>query len=778
VEVEARARHSRREGNGGCSGAATQLAFNTPPRTVTAGVCSAVLTVEARDAFNNVTTVGAATTVNLAAAPAAGFTFFSNATCGTSATSVIIAAGTSSASFYVKGTAAGTVAVTGTAAGLTPASQNVTVTAAAPSKVVFTTPARSAAAGVCSAVVTVQLQDAFNNAATAGSATALTLAAAPALGFAFDSDAVCSMGTTTATVAAGMSQTSFYFRGTSAGAVTVTVSGAGLTPATQGETVTAGAAASFVWSTIASPVALTVPFGVTITARDAFGNTATGFTGTAALSLAPAGTVSCTSSCTNASTTDVFVAGVWTGTLMLSTPAAGGTNRTLTATAGAVTGTSNAFTVAAPATRSPPIARFTWNLAAVNRGGTVTFDASASSDYQTPSSALQVTWDPEGNMAGPLPWTAWTTTKTFTHQYNSSGVFRVYLAVKDADGDIDYTSGWVRVIKPGDKVCVVNTSSDVDDGATSCGGGFGTDGKLSLSEAVRLADNTKPNLIYFATPMTITSSGHYSITANTEVFAQPGVILVGKTFQATTANTVDLWGLELSAPTETLSVNAAGAAMTLHGVYLHDGAGVKQLAGALAVEQSRLVNCSGPCIERADATAADTLTVNYSELRSAPSQSAVLLTACGATGALDMYANTVAGFAYGVQAVCSGTTLIRENTFDGVGTGVAYAGGSGHVLVDNIFSNDTVSAATCGSATFTTRDHHVLFNDVSSGCLSADPNTLTSDPTYAFAPAGDYRLAFGSPAINTAVDTGLDVCLGFPGNFEGAAPDRGGRESY
>jgi hypothetical protein len=354
----------------------------------------------------------------------------------------------------------------------------------------------------------------------------------------------------------------------------------------------------------------------------------------------------------------------------------------------------------------------------------------------------------------------------------------VYLAVKDGDGDIDYTSGWVRVVKPGDKVCIVTTSSDVDDGALNCNGAFGTDGKLSLAEAVRLVDNTKPNLIYFSTPMTITSTGHYSITADTEIFAQPGVIIVGKTFQATTANTVDLWGLELSAPTEALIVNAAGAQLSLHGIYLHDGAGVKQSAGNLTIEQSRLVNCSGPCVERADAATADVLTLKYSELRSAPAQAAVQLTTCAGATTLDMYANTVAGFTYGVRALCNGTTLIRENTFDNVGTGVTYSAGTGHVLLDNIFSNDTVSAASCGTATFTTRDHHVLFNDVSSGCLSADPSTLTSDPTFAFASAGDYRLAFGSPAIDTAVDTGLDVCLGFPGNFEGAAPDRGGRESY
>jgi hypothetical protein len=205
---------------------------------------------------------------------------------------------------------------------------------------------------------------------------------------------------------------------------------------------------------------------------------------------------------------------------------------------------------------------------------------------------------------------------------------------------------------------------------------------------------------------------------------------------------------------------------------------VQDTLSNLTVEQVQMGNCTGPCIEHAGNNTG-TMTIEYSTLRSSAGQSAVLLSGCQAgTQVLDMFSNTVAGFTYGVQAQCNGTTRIRENTFDSVGTGVAYAGGTGHVLVDNIFTNNTASAASCGSATFTTRSYHQLFGNASSGCLGGDANGLTSDPQYAFQSAGDYRLGFGSPAVNTALDTGLDVCLGFPANFEGAGPDRGGRESY
>ena len=113
-----------------------------------------------------------------------------------------------------------------------------------------------------------------------------------------------------------------------------------------------------------------------------------------------------------------------------------------------------------------------------------------------------------------------------------------------------------------------------------------------------------------------------------------------------------------------------------------------------------------------------------------------------------------------------------------VGTGVAFNAGANNQLQNNIFTNSATTAATCGTATFTAKDHHQLFGNASNGCLAADPNTLTTDPQYAFAGAGDLRLSFGSPAIDSAFDTGTDLCLGFPGNWEGAGADRGGRESY
>jgi parallel beta-helix repeat protein len=324
----------------------------------------------------------------------------------------------------------------------------------------------------------------------------------------------------------------------------------------------------------------------------------------------------------------------------------------------------------------------------------------------------------------------------------------------------------------------VNTASDVDDGATNCTGSSGPDGRLSLSEAVRIANATNgTDRITFSAPMTITSTGAYSITGDTEIYAQPGVILVGKTISVPATASLTIFGLEMTGQTVPFSSTGNNAVVSLSDVYFHDMAGITVTRGPMTLEQVRMSNCTGPCVSKTT-TSAGLLTVRFSEFRSSPTRTAISFSGGCATNLLDMWSNTLTDFAFGVESTCAGTMLIRHNTFEQVGTGIALNGGGGNVVQNNIFSNNTVTAATCGTATFTTRSYHVLFANASNGCLNGDPNTLTSNPSYAFASADDLRLAFGSPAINSAFDTMLEVSLGYPGNFIGPAPDRGGRESY
>ena len=274
--------------------APARLVFTTGAQSLTAGTCSAVATVQSQDTYGNVSTVAANTAVSLAAAPAAGFTFYAAAGCGGPTTaSVTILAGQSSASFYFRGTATGSVTITATGTGIaTPASQAQTISAAAPARLVFTTGAQSLTAGTCSAVASVQAQDTYGNVATVAVNTAVSLAAAPAAGFNFYAAAGCGGPTTTSvTILAGQSTASFYFRGTAAGSVTVTATGTGIaTPASQAQTISAAAPAQLVFTTGAqSLTAGTCSAVATVQAQDTYGNVSTVAANTAiSLAAAPA----------------------------------------------------------------------------------------------------------------------------------------------------------------------------------------------------------------------------------------------------------------------------------------------------------------------------------------------------------------------------------------------------------------------------------------------------------------------------------------------------------
>jgi hypothetical protein len=109
-------------------GLASKLAITGAGQTLMAGECSQPLTVLARDAANNPTTVAANTAVGLSASPNTGFLFFSNAACsGGGTASVQLNQGSGSTTFYVKGITGNTFDLTASAAGFTPDTQPVVV---------------------------------------------------------------------------------------------------------------------------------------------------------------------------------------------------------------------------------------------------------------------------------------------------------------------------------------------------------------------------------------------------------------------------------------------------------------------------------------------------------------------------------------------------------------------------------------------------------------------------------------------------------------------------
>ena len=112
----------------------------------------------------------------------------------------------------------------------------------------------------------------------------------------------------------------------------------GATGSSNAFAVEAGAPMTFTFGIVGGPQTANVPFAATITARDQFGNVATGFTGTATINSI----FESASTPANPMQTTAFVDGVWTGNVAVQKS---GFQVKLTANAGAAYGESNNFSV-------------------------------------------------------------------------------------------------------------------------------------------------------------------------------------------------------------------------------------------------------------------------------------------------------------------------------------------------------------------------------------------------------------------------------------------------
>lgn len=257
------------------AGPPAALAFTTPAQLVTAGACSAPVTVEVEDAFGNPAAVTSATPVNLSAAPPSGFTFSASSSCAGAVTAVNVPIGASSAVFYFRSTAAGAVTISGSSSPLTSASQSETIAAGPASALAFSSAPQTVTAGLCSAAATVQARDALGNPVNVSNNTTVTLSASPSAGFQLFAASNCTSPITSVSILAGANSASFYFRGTTAGGVTVSATTASVGSALQGETIAPGPPASLEISTAPQTVLARACSGaVTLTFRDAYGNAA------------------------------------------------------------------------------------------------------------------------------------------------------------------------------------------------------------------------------------------------------------------------------------------------------------------------------------------------------------------------------------------------------------------------------------------------------------------------------------------------------------------------
>lgn len=270
------------------AGGATKLLITSPARTVTAGQCSAAVTLQAADTANN--PAGVNQTVTVALSGGSQVTFYSDANCANTAASVTLTSSSSSVDVFFKATLAQTFTFSANPTStLSSATQpNQTVNPAAASRLKFADAAPTVVAGDCSPLRTVNVTDAFGNAQVSGSAKTLNLTSSG--GGAFFSDAACTTAVPTLSLSSGAGATTLYYRHTLAGTPTITVSDPSteLGSATEQPTITPAAATqlAFTFQPQSSTAGQPLAGNPQVEVRDAFANRVTSSTVSVTLALA------------------------------------------------------------------------------------------------------------------------------------------------------------------------------------------------------------------------------------------------------------------------------------------------------------------------------------------------------------------------------------------------------------------------------------------------------------------------------------------------------------
>ena len=261
------------------AGAASQLGFTSPAFTApSSNSATAPFTVAIEDQFGNVTTKTTSTTVTLASSSGTGL--FSANKGGATTTTVMIGANQTSVTAYYGDTTVGTPTLTASAPGLSPSPTQTETITLGPTKLVFLTGPVSGNDSTNAAVgpITVQEQASNGTPTTIGETVNVTSNSAGTYIFNASAGATTPTGATTVAIPPGQSSVTFYYGDTKPGTPTITAAAAGLTSATQTESITVGPVASFLLSNPGPQTAGTA-FTETVTAEDAGGNTVTGYNG-------------------------------------------------------------------------------------------------------------------------------------------------------------------------------------------------------------------------------------------------------------------------------------------------------------------------------------------------------------------------------------------------------------------------------------------------------------------------------------------------------------------
>jgi cysteine-rich repeat protein len=212
---------------------ARSLTFVTPPQTIAAGECSAVVEVGLIDAAGDPTIASSTVTIDVSEDAADGDTY-SDPACATPERTLRIAAGGDRAGFYFSARSPQTMTIDATSSPLLPAAQVETITVARP-RLAITTPAYNTVVSQCTGPISVVTLDSFGQPLTVAVDTPITISVLGAPGFDFYRDPLCASAIAgwMPIIPAGTDIVDVWFTAQTATSAEVVFSSPGYTPVSQ-----------------------------------------------------------------------------------------------------------------------------------------------------------------------------------------------------------------------------------------------------------------------------------------------------------------------------------------------------------------------------------------------------------------------------------------------------------------------------------------------------------------------------------------------------------------
>ncbi|MCX6012834.1 MAG: hypothetical protein NTV30_05380 [Chloroflexi bacterium] len=221
----------------GIAGPVKDITFsNSELSNIEAGKASDKITIIARDSSGITAEAGSNIKINLIATSEKGkFDTNSSGAFDGSINSVIILAGTSSIDFYYKDTIAGAITILASSTGYKSISQNETVIAGPGKQIVFTSaPQLKMKPDVVSGPIIMRVRDEYGNDASLVSDTIFTLESTSPTGrFSLDASGAFDGSITSVTLTTGGTASTFYYKDSNGGDVTLTVSATDFSVITQ-----------------------------------------------------------------------------------------------------------------------------------------------------------------------------------------------------------------------------------------------------------------------------------------------------------------------------------------------------------------------------------------------------------------------------------------------------------------------------------------------------------------------------------------------------------------